>query len=140
MNFNFFCTRSWIAQDLPHQIWEAQTADGHVAPFITRFLHNKVFFLFNNYLRCYLTYLSPDYVVSMVTIIGLVLFLVGLYFLVSKKNYLLLGFILLAPLFPVLEIPKDKNYQGIILLTSLLSTICYGVFSMLHDAWEKLKK
>ncbi|MBI3558884.1 hypothetical protein HY085_00650 [Candidatus Gottesmanbacteria bacterium] len=106
MNINFVCNYSWILGDVPHQIWEAQTADGSANTLLTRFFHNKLAFYLNNFARCYFSYLSPDFLTKAFTLIGLILFIVGLYFAISQRKHLLLILICLAPIFALLDIPS----------------------------------
>jgi hypothetical protein len=92
------CTIAWISQDLPHQVWEAQAADGMGAyTWLTRFLHNKIMFWGSNLARCYVSYLSPDYIAKKFTLVGLAVFLVTIWWLVSRKKYKWLALIFLIP-------------------------------------------
>lgn len=128
MNINFVCTKTWILQDVPHQIWEAQTSDWNSNTLITRFFHNKFLFYANNGLRCYLSYLSPDFIAAAFTIIGLALFITGLYFLVRRKKYPLLTILIAAPMSPLLSVPKQATNQAAIIYGAILSVILFGVF------------
>lgn len=134
MNINFVCIKDGILQDVPHQLWEATTADGHSANvLVTRFLHNKLLFYSNNFFRCYLSYLSPDFVTTAFSIIGLVFFLAGVYFLVRRRIWILLVILLLAPLSPLFSFPKNNLVQGLILYSVLLLVILFGLYHSLRS-------
>lgn len=130
MNFDFTCNRFWIGQDVPHQIWEGQAADGLANTFVTRFFHNKLLFYLDNYFRCYFHYLSPDFINAAFSIVGLILFLIGVYFAISKRNKLIIVFILLSPIFPLIELPSVKIYQGIITYGLDVAVMIYGLWSL----------
>lgn len=131
MNFNFTCIGSRIKIDLPGQIWEAQTYDPSGQTFLTRAFHNKASFVADNYFRCYLSYFSPEFVTSAFSIIGLILFLVGLYYIFVKKQWKLLALLLVAPLFPLFEIPQNVAIRAIIIYVALISVMVYGIWSFL---------
>lgn len=135
MNTDFFCTASRISRDLPHQIWEAQTADGIVNPLITRFFHNKLFFYLNNYLRCYLSYLSLDYIANVITFAGMVLYVFGIWHLVSRKSKWIVV-ILLTPLFPLLEWPRLAGWRVGLYYFGLISMTACGFYA-LWDWWGR---
>lgn len=130
MNINFTCNLTFIIRDVPHQIWEAQSADGGIPVLLSRFLHNKPTFFADNFLRCYLSYLSPEFINAAFTFLGLILFLIGLWYVVTKKKKLLLALILVAPLFPLFELPKVMLWQGIIIYTVEALIIIYGVIRL----------
>jgi len=133
MNINFFCTKAWILGDVPHQVWEAQTADPNANVLMTRFLHNKLSLYSNNFARCYLSYLSPDFINAAFTIVGLILFLAGIYFLVVKKNWRILTILLLAPLFPLFSFPESKLIQGVILYSAQGLAILAGFYYLVKN-------
>lgn len=126
MNSDFWCTKTWVFQDLPHQIWEAQTADGHVSSLLVRFFHNKVFFLLNNLTRCYFTYWSVDTLSSIFTVIGALFCFYGLYKLVEQKKRLILFFILLGPILTFLEIP-NRQFGDRFLFLSQIGSMTVGL-------------
>lgn len=129
INFDFTCTRAWIDGDVPLQIWEAISADGHDIPiFIVRLFHNKPVIYGTNFLRCYSSYLSPDFITRTFTIIGLVLYLIGLYGLVAKNKKLFLAALILAPLFPLMLPFENRTISGVIIYGALLFVIAYGIY------------
>lgn len=115
MLFELSCTRTWIVTDLPHQIWEAQAADGTGAYVLfTRFLHNKLFFWGNNLLRCHLSYLSPDFLLKQFGFVLMVLFYLGIWRLLRRGQFLLLGILVLLPFVFVLDLlPSKTNAVGL---------------------------
>ena len=137
INFDFTCTRTWIEGDVPLQIWEAISADSHDIPmFVVRLFHNKPVIYGTNFLRCYSTYLSPDFVARTFTIIGLVLYLIGLYGLAAKNKKLFLAALLLAPIFSLMMPFENQTISGVIIYGALLSVIFYGIYFL----GENLKK
>jgi len=127
MNTNLFCSISWVIRDVPLQIWEAETVGGHAGPVIlTRLFHNKILFYLNNLSRCYLSYLSPDFIFNCVTIIGALLVYIGIYFLVRQKKYLLILIFLSGPLFPLLEITNNSEFRMAVLLADFIFVAIFG--------------
>ncbi len=127
MTFDFSCDIGHIRNDLPHQLWEATTADGNANTLVTRFFHNTPSFYTNDLLKCYLSYLSPDFLNQTFTILGLLLFALGLWHLVVNKKWLLIIFLLLAPLSPVFDIPQSGLAQTIILYAAEILVMIFGV-------------
>ena len=126
MNFDFTCTASRIIMDLPHLIWEAESADPQGQIFITRMFHNKVGFLLGNYLRCYLSYFSPEYIASFLTIFGTIFFFLGVYLMILKKSKILPG-LLLFPLPALLEF-FPVTVRGLILMAGYIIIILAGLY------------
>lgn len=137
MNFNFSCDIGHIKLDVPHQLWEATTADGHANTFLTRFLHNTPSFYGSNFFKCYLSYLSPDFINQTFSLIGLVLFGLGLWYLVVNKKWPILIFLLIAPLSPLFDLPSSGLAQTTILYTVLILVMCFGVKNLF--IWLKQK-
>lgn len=133
MNINFVCAKDWILGDVPHQIWEAVTADGTANVLLTRFLHNKLLFYSNNFFRCYFSYLSFDFITAGFSIVGLAFFLYGIYSLISRKKWIFLFFVAIAPLFPLLQIPSDVKYRGMFLYGILGAVILCGLYCATKD-------
>lgn len=141
MNIDFVCNKTWIFGDVWHQIWEAQTADGLRVPLeVTRLLHNKFFFYANNFSRCYFFYLSPDFVAAAFTIVGLLFFLIGLWYLVIEKKWFVLILLLSAPLLPLFEIPREKIQQGIVLYFIEGAIVVFGVYRLLLILGRRLRR
>ncbi len=140
MNFDFTCTQPRILLDLPHLIWEMQTGDGQGGVLLTRFLHNWPLFLANNLLRCYLSYFSPDYLAGTVTIIGVILFSIGLMTLIHKHQWLWLLLVLAAPLSPLFEFPVNSTIRGLLLWGSWGLTIAVGIFTVVTKLQQSIMK
>lgn len=132
MIFNFSCDIGHIRNDVPHQLWEATSADGNANTLLTRFLHNTPSFYANNFLRCYLSYLSPDFLNQTFTILGLILFCLGLWYLVVHKKLIVISLLLFAPLSPLFDIPSNGLFQTIILYSVLVLVMIFGV----RNLWE----
>ena len=58
---HFWCDPELIKMDASLKLWEAITTDGGQNPLVTRFFHNKPYFYFVGFLRCYLSLLDPFY-------------------------------------------------------------------------------
>jgi hypothetical protein len=128
----FWCNSSWIFQDVPHQIWEAQTSDGHTFPFIVRFFHNKVFFYLNNFLRCYFYPWSTDAVSTAFTAVGVFLLYFSIYKVVTlrkKKLFLIFTLSSLVPLFNLL----GQEYSAIFFLCVQAFGIVLGLVYIVVD-------
>ncbi len=134
MNFNFSCISSRILLDLPHQIWEAQSFDPAGQIFLTRLFHNKILFLLNNYLRCYLSYFSPEFITNAFTVIGLGFFLLGLYYVITKRQWVILATLLTAPIFPLFEIPSTVVIRGAAIYLAIILVMGYGIWSLVKKA------
>lgn len=132
MNFETWCSKTWIVQDIPHQIWEAQTADGHVSPIIVRFFHNKFFFWINNYFRCYLTYWSVDTISSTISIFASLLSYYGLIKLIQRKWTKLLIILLIAPVLTLFEFPT-RPISNLILLVDWVVCALFGLYFAIID-------
>lgn len=130
MNFNFSCIGSRISLDLPHQIWEAQSYDPPGQIWVTRLFHNKIAFLANNYSRCYLSYFSPEFLTAAFSILGLILFLIGVYFLISRRNRWFLAVLLAAPLPALFEFPTFVPLRAVIIYGVELLVMGYGIVSL----------
>ena len=140
MNTDFWCTKSWIIQDLPHQIWEAQTADGHTSSLIVRFFHNKATFWSNNLSRCYLSYWSVDAVTNTFTVVGLALLFIGFFGLLLNRKYKIMMIILAGPLFPLLELGTPLLRSTVYYICQV-SAILIGLYYSIKwfRAWIKTK-
>lgn len=135
MNFEFSCIASRIFLDLPLQLWEAQVADGLVEPLVTRFFHNKLLFLLNNFLRCYLSYFSPEFIVSGVFVLGLALYVFGFWGLVGKKRVLL--WVLLSPL-PALFETGPVIFRAFLVYAAMLLVVAFGLGFLSRSAYRWL--
>lgn len=132
MNTELFCDRFAILRDVPLQLWEAQTADGSTAPpLLTRFYHNKVLFYGTNFLRCYLSYFSPDFILHIFGLLGTIFFLIGIIYIVDKKKKFYEVLLIISPFFPLFRIPRDKHLSEILLLIPLFLTSMFGIFYFL---------
>ncbi|MBI4099903.1 hypothetical protein HY440_02750 [Candidatus Microgenomates bacterium] len=127
MIFDFSCDIGHIRNDIPHQLWEATTADGNANTLVTRFFHNTPSFYANNFLKCYLSYLSPDFLSQTFTIFGLVLFGLGLWYLLIRRKWFILALLFLAPIFPLFDFPSNGLAQTIILYGTEGLVMLYGV-------------
>ncbi len=134
MIFDFSCDIGHIQNDLPHQLWEAISADGHANTLLTRFLHNTPSFYGSNFLKCYLFYLSPDFINQTFSLIGLILFGLGMWYLVVNKKWPITAFLLIAPLSPLFDIPSDGLAQTIIIYCALILVMFFGA----KNIWEFL--
>lgn len=128
MNFNSTCILSRILLDVPPQLWEAQTGSGLGNTLLVRFFHNKLTVLLDNFTRCYVSFFSPDFIAATFSVLGLILFLIGLYNLISRKKFSWLLFLLICPLPILLEIPRSVFFREIILFTGLGSVILFGIY------------
>lgn len=121
MNIDFACDRFNVAREVPLLINEAQRADPIGNILLTRFLHNKLTFNMSGYFECYTSYLSPESISKVFTLFGLFLFLIGLYYLVKNKRWLLAGTILIGPALPLLPLSFDHRFiAGVMYLPQLL--------------------
>jgi hypothetical protein len=98
MSFNNLCSYSTINQMLPRHIWESQVYDRIISPFEIRLFHNKILFTLGDSVSCYLSYYSPDFLLKQFTLLGLILFTVGLFSLTKNKKILVLTLLLVIPL------------------------------------------
>lgn len=122
MSYSFTCTVSRILLDLPHQVWEAGAADPAGQIFITRMFHNKIGFLFNNFLRCYLSYYNFE------SILITILFFTGAYYIFCRRSKLLIV-LLIFPVPALLEI-FPVIVRGIILSSGYIIVGNYGLFNL----------
>lgn len=129
---SFSCDIGHIRNDLPHQLWEATTADGNANTLVTRFFHNTPAFYANDLLKCYLSYLSPDFLNQTFTIFGLILFGLGLWYLVIRRRWLILTILLLAPISPLFDLPGSGLAQTIILYGAESLVMFFGI----KNLWE----
>ena len=127
MIFDFSCDIGHIKNDVPGQIWEAITAGGRINPLVARFLHNTPSFYANNLLRCYLYYLSPEFINQTFTFAGLILFGLGLWHLVINKRWGIIILLLLVPFSPLFDFPSDGLIQTIILYSGLVIVMLFGM-------------
>lgn len=133
MIFDFSCDLGHIQNDVPHQLWEAISADSGSPLWLTRLLHNKPLFYANNFLKCYLSYLSPDFLNKTFSLLGLILFGLGLWHLVTNKRWVVLTILLLAPLSPLFDQPPSGLAQTIILYSAEILVMLYG----LKNVWQR---
>lgn len=131
MNFDQACILSRIFLDLPHQLWEIQ-ATSSWGIFATRLLHNKATVLLNNLSRCYVTSFSPEYVGATFSIMGLALFLAGLYLLVKNKKWLWLVAISLTPLPLLFEFPQNSLLRPAFLFAGQFFIILSAIWFMIE--------
>ena len=127
MNFDFSCDIGHIQLEVPHQIWELTTAHGLTNPLLVRFLYNKPSFYATDLLRCYVHYLSPEFLNETFTIFGLILFGLGLWHLIIHKKWLIIAFLAVAPLSPLFDTPSDGVLQTVILYSALILVMLFGV-------------
>src|SRR3989338_5374862 len=140
MNFNFLCTKDWILGDVPLQLWEATPAYGPTAnALLTRFLHNKPMFYLDNFLRCYLSYLSADFLVKAFSLLGLGLFIFGVYQAIRQRRKWLLSIVLMTPLFPLFQFPAANLAQGVLLYGSQLALILFGLQQLIKILIQKFR-
>lgn len=119
MTTDFTCILSRITLDLPHQIWEALSFHPQ-GVFLVRILHNKLFFLIDNLFRCYFSYFSPE---------NYIFYLPGFYLIFKNKDYKMLVFVLLIPLFPLLEI-EPVELRKIIFVGGYIIVIAYVLYHL----------
>jgi hypothetical protein len=103
------CTSEAILRDVPLQLWNSLTSmtDSRLPVWVLRMFHNKVRYLFVNYLQCYAHYLSLKFLLFELGIFWLIILLAIVVFLFYKfKHYrwLLIGAILLYPVFLIFKI------------------------------------
>ena len=127
MNFDFSCDIGHIKLDLPHQMWEAISADGNANTLVTRFLHNTPSFYANNLLRCYLSYFSLEFINQAFSFVGLILFLNGLWQLVINKRWKFLLLVLVAPLFPTFDLLENSYLHGFIIYGAISIVMVFGI-------------
>lgn len=90
MNFEgIACNLSTIKAAVPHHIWEAQVFDRIIPTNEARIFHNKIIFFGNDLAGCYAGYFSPEYLSAHLSFVGFLLFLVGIWYLLSRKKFLL---------------------------------------------------
>ncbi len=135
MIFDFSCDIGHIQNDVPHQIWEAITGGGQIPPLVSRFLHSTPSFYANNMLRCYLSYLSPEFINQTFTFAGLLLFGLGIWHLVINKRWKIITLFLLAPLSPLFDFPGNGFIQTVILYSALIMIMLFGVKNLF--TWSK---
>lgn len=66
----FWCDPNLIKMDASLKLWEAITTDQGQDPLITRFFHNKPYFYFTGFLKCYLSILDPIYLLILALLGG----------------------------------------------------------------------
>src|SRR5574340_1691862 len=132
MVFEFSCDIGHIRNDVPHQLWEAITADGNANTLLTRFLHNTPSFYANDLLRCYLSFFSPDFLNQAFTFLGLLLFGFGLWYLITHKKWRILIVVVLVPLLPLFDLPSSGFAQVAILYSLWLLVMVFG----LKNLWQ----
>lgn len=131
MNFNAFtCINSRIQLDLPNQLWEARNFDPS-GDLLGKILHNKLYFVLDNYGKCYVSYFSPETIAQVFTIAGVVLFFTGIFYLLTAKKYLPLFVLLLCPLPVLFELPVDPMIRAIPLLVVEFGIIVFGLWRLL---------
>lgn len=138
MNIDLNCDRFAVAREVPLLVPEAQAADQGASTFLTRFLHNKLTFYTNGYSKCYLSYLSPDTITTMFSIFGLALFLVGLYALIKRKKWFILGSLLVGPALPLSPISLDRSLVTVVMYVPQLLTIIVGLFVVVDKLFSLL--
>ncbi len=126
---NFVCSKDWIMQDLPNQIWEAQALAGKDSyTWVTRLFHNKPIMYSTNFLRCELYHLAPDYIARKLTFIGLFFWLIAIFHLVKNRRYFGLIIIIFSSGLVVFQIPVFKLVAETIFTIIQGSLSLYGVF------------
>ncbi len=138
MNINFLCDKYAVFRELPHLIWEAQSADTTNSILVTRILHNKPLFLGNEFARCYTSYLSPLFLFDQLGLLGFLLLLVGIFFALKNRFYVPLVFLLLTPLAPLFATPSSPSVQAVLLFSSQGFTVAYGVVKLIDFVAERL--
>lgn len=139
MNFDFSCNIGHIQLDVPHQIWELSTAQGSANPLFVRFLYNKLTFFATNIVRCYTHYLSPEFLNQTYTIFGLVLYLVGVYYLVKNKKKISLTVLLIAPLFPLSEL-GPLLFRAAVIYLSQIAIMLYGFIKIVKSCYARMRR
>jgi hypothetical protein len=129
MNFEFTCIASRITIDLPGQIWEAQALNPPNQVILSRLLYNKYLLILSNYTRCYVTYFSPEFLTTTFTVLGLVLYLVGVYFVIKNKNKSLIAILLISPLIPLFELGPVLFRAATIYFTQV-AIMFYGLIKL----------
>lgn len=127
MNFEPICSISGINLDIPLLIWELETGDNSGSVFITRLLHNKLVVAGNSYLGCYTSFFSPEVVTSIFGILGLALFIIGIYFLISKRHFKILAILLILPIISITQITTPFINRKVILVALHLFVILFGL-------------
>lgn len=118
MNFNNLCSLSTIDPNFTRHVWEAQIYDRTVSPEVIRLFHNKIFYFLNDASNCYLNYFSPDFLFQRFTLIGVALFIIGIYHLFSTKKYRVLFALFLTP---IVYFPLGIGTDIIIIIVGLKS-------------------
>jgi len=130
MNINYICSVDSVIRDVPMQLWELSTNDGRAGqgPEIVKLFHNKFFVYPSNFFDCYLSYLFPRYVYQNFSIIGLILFFLGIYFLVINKNIRILFLLLFAPVIMMLFFPSI--YFTLIYVLIMVYGLVYSIINL----------
>lgn len=125
---NFICSKDWIVQDLPNQIWEAQAlAGGDLPIWVTRLFHNKLTMYSTNFLRCGLYHLAPDYIARRLTFVGLFFWLIAVFSLAKNRRYLALVIIGLSSLLIVFQ-RSILGFSSEVVFTSVQALVAiYGL-------------
>ncbi len=126
MSFEFVCIGSRIGIDLPGQIWEGNAYNPLNQVILSRLLYNKYLFIVDNYARCYASYFSPEFLTTAFTIFGLVLYLIGVYFLIRSKNKSLIALLLISPLVPLFEL-GPVHFRAAVIYVSQVLVMLYGL-------------
>lgn len=125
---NFVCSKDWIVQDLPNQIWEAQAlAGGDLPIWVTRLFHNKLTMYSTNFLRCGLFHLAPDYIARRLTFVGLFFWLIAVFNLVKNRRYLVLAVTGLSSLLVVFQRPVLGFSSEIVFTVVQFFVALYGL-------------
>ncbi len=70
---------------------------------------------------------SPDFINQTFTLLGLVLFGLGFWHLVVNRKWIILTFLLIAPLSPLFDLPSSGFSQTIILYSMEILVMIFGL-------------
>lgn len=69
-SIQLWCNPKLIKMDASLKLWEAITMDGGQPVLLTRFFHNKPYFYFVEFLKCYLSIFDSLYLLILVLLGG----------------------------------------------------------------------
>lgn len=139
MNFDFSCDFAYIIRDVPHQVWEIQSFSGWGSQFLVRLLHNKFGFYANNFLRCYLNYLSPEFLLRQYGLIIMLLVYAGFILLLNQKtNRKWIFLITILPLLPMVSFFGGNNIRSLAFTAGIALIAFLGIKEIIREL-SKLK-
>lgn len=102
------CNSMTAKQALPPRIFAETTIDGRdQSIIITRFLHNKVGILLSEFGRCYLNVFDPNFIVSTVGFVGLLMWLYFVFKILEEKRLWVIVLVLIVPIIPFISLPTQ---------------------------------